>query len=201
MNEEVGSMSTSLLESPFTIQNEIARKAFNRLGILFSKKNLRPDGTPIEFQGNCVGIELWLRNESPHVVAAGFLHEVLNENVMTPEEVEKEFGVSVRALIENVSYASQELFEKNPHEAWMEVLKRVEDAGCGPILIMCKALQYKLKFIGFLDSMGVGRKQLYEQAKRCLEVGRRRLLPTHYAVIDLQAKLKKVEERFADLHY
>lgn len=194
-------MSTSLLESPFTTQNEIARKAFHRLGILFSGKDLRSNGTPIEFQGNCIGTELWLRNESPQVVAAGFLHEVLNENVMTPEEVEKEFGASVRALIEKVSCTNTELFAKNPHEAWMEVLEQLENAGCGPILIMCKALQYKLKFIGLLDSMGVGRQQLYEQAKKCLQVGRRRLLPTHYAVIDLQAELTKVEGRFADLRY
>lgn len=184
------------LEPPFTNRNTTALNAFNYLAACSPAKNDPPDRPPIPFQGNCVGIELWLHDEPADIVAAGFLHQVLNEDIAHPEAIAEEFGQEVLELIQSVSY-KKDLFSANPHQAWMDVLRHVELAkeNHGPLIILLESFAYQLRFMKFVEQ-GAGRQSLYDLSKHCLRIGRLHVGPDHYAATGLLSQMIQAKDKF-----
>ena len=80
---------------------------------------------------------------SPAVIAAGFLHDVVEDTEVTPEEIEGHFGAEVRALVEGVTKLGGIHFT-NRTEAQAENLRRMFLAMASDIRVVLVKLADRL---------------------------------------------------------
>ena len=95
---------------------------------------------------------------SAGVIAAGFLHDVVEDTAVTPEEVEAHFGAEVRALVEGVTKLGGIHFT-NKTEAQAENLRRMFLAMASDIRVVLVKLADRLHNMRTLGSLKPEKQQ------------------------------------------
>ena len=95
---------------------------------------------------------------SAAVIAAGFLHDVVEDTDVTPEEIEDHFGVEVRGLVEGVTKLGGIHFT-NKTEAQAENLRRMFLAMASDIRVVLVKLADRLHNMRTLGALKVEKQQ------------------------------------------
>ncbi|KEF41744.1 MAG: (p)ppGpp synthetase [Cyanobium sp. CACIAM 14] len=95
---------------------------------------------------------------SPAVIAAGFLHDVVEDTQVTPEEIESRFGEEVRALVEGVTKLGGIHFN-NRTEAQAENLRRMFLAMASDIRVVLVKLADRLHNMRTLGALKPEKQQ------------------------------------------
>jgi GTP diphosphokinase / guanosine-3',5'-bis(diphosphate) 3'-diphosphatase len=95
---------------------------------------------------------------SAGVIAAGFLHDVVEDTEVTPEEIEQHFGTEVRALVEGVTKLGGIHFT-NKTEAQAENLRRMFLAMASDIRVVLVKLADRLHNMRTLGSLKPEKQQ------------------------------------------
>jgi GTP diphosphokinase / guanosine-3',5'-bis(diphosphate) 3'-diphosphatase len=95
---------------------------------------------------------------SAGVIAAGFLHDVVEDTEVTPEEIEQHFGAEVRALVEGVTKLGGIHFT-NKTEAQAENLRRMFLAMASDIRVVLVKLADRLHNMRTLGSLKPEKQQ------------------------------------------
>jgi GTP diphosphokinase / guanosine-3',5'-bis(diphosphate) 3'-diphosphatase len=92
--------------SPLPTDNELICRAFT-FAYQLHKDQRRASGEPYICHPVAVAGLLRDLGGSPAMIAAGFLHDIVEDTDVTPEELEKLFGAEVRQLVEGVTKLSK----------------------------------------------------------------------------------------------
>ncbi len=89
------------------------------------KDQLRKSGEPYIIHPLCVGIILADLEMDKETIAAGLLHDVVEDTIMTKEEIEEEFGADVALLVDGVTklqslQLSNDYKDKTPDQLEMQ---------------------------------------------------------------------------------
>ncbi len=95
---------------------------------------------------------------SPCVIAAGFLHDVVEDTEITPEQLEEQFGSEVRALVEGVTKLGGIHFT-NRTEAQAENLRRMFLAMASDIRVVLVKLADRLHNMRTLGALAPEKQQ------------------------------------------
>ena len=95
---------------------------------------------------------------SPRVIAAGFLHDVVEDTDITPKELEEFFGSEVRELVEGVTKLGGIHFT-NRTEAQAENLRKMFLAMASDIRVVLVKLADRLHNMRTLESLGSEKQQ------------------------------------------
>jgi (p)ppGpp synthase/HD superfamily hydrolase len=95
---------------------------------------------------------------SPGVIAAGFLHDVVEDTDVIPEEIEQHFGAEVRALVEGVTKLGGIHFT-NHTEAQAENLRRMFLAMASDIRVVLVKLADRLHNMRTLGALKPEKQQ------------------------------------------
>ncbi|WP_225875721.1 bifunctional (p)ppGpp synthetase/guanosine-3',5'-bis(diphosphate) 3'-pyrophosphohydrolase [Cyanobium sp. NS01] len=147
---------------------------------------------------------------SASVIAAGFLHDVVEDTEVTPEEVEQHFGAEVRALVEGVTKLGGIHFT-NKTEAQAENLRRMFLAMASDIRVVLVKLAdrlHNMRTLGALKpekQLRIARetREIYAPLANRLGIGRLKweledlafkiLEPEAYRDVQLQVATKRSE--------
>ena len=114
-------MSTNIIPQPIiTLIEKAYRVAYDA-----HKGQARKSGEPYIIHPLCVGIilaDLELDKES---IAAGLLHDVVEDTVMTEEELEREFGSEVALIVDGVTKLGQLNYSADKVEEQAENLRKM----------------------------------------------------------------------------
>ena len=94
------------LEGSEALENSLICEAFE-FGYELHQGQYRKSGEPYIHHPIAVAELLRELGGSPSMIAAGFLHDVVEDTDVTPEEIEERFGVEVRSLVEGVTKLSK----------------------------------------------------------------------------------------------
>lgn len=93
-------------ESPDSQDNALICKAFN-FAYQLHEGQTRKSGEPYIAHPIAVATLLRSLGGDSVTIAAGFLHDVVEDTEVTPEEIESMFGMQVRLLVEGVTKLSK----------------------------------------------------------------------------------------------
>lgn len=99
-------------------------KAFN-IANNAHKDQKRKSGEPYIIHPLCVGIILADLELDKETIVAGLLHDVVEDTVMTGQEIEKEFGVEVALLVDGVTKLGQLSYSSDKVELQAENLRKM----------------------------------------------------------------------------
>ena len=89
------------------------------------KGQVRKSGEPYIIHPLCVGIILAELELDKETIVAGLLHDVVEDTVMTKEEIEKEFGGEVALLVDGVTKLGQLSYDADKVEIQAENLRKM----------------------------------------------------------------------------
>ncbi|NLZ81229.1 MAG: bifunctional (p)ppGpp synthetase/guanosine-3',5'-bis(diphosphate) 3'-pyrophosphohydrolase [Clostridiales bacterium] len=107
------STDTSMIEKAYKIANEA------------HKGQVRKSGEPYIVHPLCVGIILAELELDKETIVAGLLHDVVEDTVMTTEEIAKEFGDEVALLVDGVTKLTQISYSMDKLEVQAENLRKM----------------------------------------------------------------------------
>lgn len=107
------STDTSMIEKAYKIANEA------------HKGQMRKSGEPYIVHPLCVGIILAELELDKETIVAGLLHDVVEDTVMTTEEISKEFGDEVALLVDGVTKLTQISYSMDKLEVQAENLRKM----------------------------------------------------------------------------
>ncbi|WP_414153626.1 RelA/SpoT family protein [Prochlorococcus sp. MIT 1341] len=118
----------------------------------------RASGEPYIVHPVAVADLLWDIGSSPSVIAAGFLHDVVEDTDVTPEQLEAYFGIEVRGLVEGVTKLGGIHFT-NRTEAQAENLRKMFLAMASDIRVVLVKLADRLHNMRTISSLQSDKQQ------------------------------------------
>lgn len=149
---------------------------------------LRKSGEPYIIHPICVAIilaELELDKES---IISGLLHDVVEDTVMTKEEIEKEFGAEVALLVDGVTKLTQLSYQHDKIESQAENLRK---------MFLAMAKDIRVIMIKLADRLHNMRTMKYQSPAKQIEKSRETM--DIYSPIANRLGISKIKVELDDL--
>lgn len=165
----------------------LVEKAYN-IARTFHKDQVRKSGEPYIIHPLCVAIILADMEMDKETIAAGILHDVVEDTVMTGEEIREQFGPDVELLVDGVTKLSKLQLSNDKLDAQAENLRKMFLAMAKDIRVIMIKLADRLHNMRTLQYMRPEKQQ--EKAKETLEI---------YAPLAHRLGISKIKVELDDL--
>ena len=152
------------------------------------KDQKRKSGEPYIIHPLCVAIILADLEMDKETIAAGLLHDVVEDTVMTLDELTKEFGPEVAFLVDGVTKLTQLNWDKDKVEIQAENLRKMFLAMAKDIRVILIKLADRLHNMRTLQYMRPEKQQ--EKARETMDI---------YAPIAMRLGISKIKVELDDL--
>ena len=154
----------------------------------FHKEQKRKSGEPYIIHPLCVAIILADLEMDKETIAAGILHDVVEDTVMTLDELGKEFGGEVALLVDGVTKLTQLSWSMDKMELQAENLRKMFLAMAKDIRVIIIKLADRLHNMRTLQFMTPAKQK--EKAKETMDI---------YAPIAQRLGISKIKTELDDL--
>ena len=154
----------------------------------FHKEQVRKSGEPYIIHPLCVAIILADMEMDKETIAAGILHDVVEDTVMTSEEIRAQFGDDVELLVDGVTKLGQLQYATDKLDVQAENLRKMFLAMAKDIRVIMIKLADRLHNMRTLDYMTPEKQQ--EKARETLDI---------YAPIAQRLGISKIKVELDDL--
>lgn len=165
----------------------LIEKAY-RLAYDAHKDQARKSGEPYIIHPLCVAIILADLEMDKETIAAGLLHDVVEDTIFTTEEIEQEFGSDVALLVDGVTKLGRLQYEEDKIELQAENLRKMFLAMAKDIRVIIIKLADRLHNMRTLKHMVPEKQQ--EKARETLDI---------YSPIAQRLGISKVKVELDDL--
>ena len=152
------------------------------------KDQKRKSGEPYIIHPLCVAIILADMEMDKETIVGGLLHDVVEDTVMTKEELEKEFGADVALLVDGVTKLGRIQFSGDKLDEQAENLRKMFLAMAKDIRVIMIKLADRLHNMRTLEHMTPAKQQ--EKARETIEI---------YAPIAQRLGISKIKVELDDL--
>ncbi len=154
----------------------------------FHKDQLRKSGEPYIIHPLCVAIILADMEMDKETIVAGLLHDVVEDTIMTIDELEKAFGPEVALLVDGVTKLSLIQYSTDKLDLQAENLRKMFLAMAKDIRVIMIKLADRLHNMRTLEHMTPAKQQ--EKARETLDI---------YAPIAQRLGISKIKVELEDL--
>ncbi len=165
----------------------LIEKAYNT-ATTFHKEQVRKSGEPYIIHPLCVAIILADMEMDKETIAAGILHDVVEDTVMTKEELAQQFGDEVALLVDGVTKLGQLQYSQDKLDVQAENLRKMFLAMAKDIRVIMIKLADRLHNMRTLTYMTKEKQQ--EKARETLDI---------YAPIAQRLGISKIKVELDDL--
>lgn len=176
-------MNSQLIEKPATAIDKAMKMVIDRM-----PGNRKGGELPAHFHSIAVGIALHRAGLRTEIVIAGFLHDLIEDADVTPEEIEKMFGKEVRKIVEACSH-NIELHKADREAANLDLFQRASAYGRDAIVIKIADASDNIQTIHHLEK---GRQITFlARATRWQKAGEHFLGPANPLVAQLLRRIER----------
>ncbi|MBE5894822.1 MAG: bifunctional (p)ppGpp synthetase/guanosine-3',5'-bis(diphosphate) 3'-pyrophosphohydrolase [Lachnospiraceae bacterium] len=154
----------------------------------FHKEQVRKSGEPYIIHPLCVAIILADMEMDKETIAAGILHDVVEDTIMTNEELRAEFGAEVELLVDGVTKLEKLQYSTDKIEVQAENLRKMFLAMAKDIRVIMIKLADRLHNMRTLTYMRPEKQQ--EKARETMDI---------YAPIAQRLGISKIKVELDDL--
>ena len=165
----------------------LIQKAYETAG-RFHKDQKRKSGEPYIIHPLCVGIILAEMEMDKETIAAGLLHDVVEDTVMTIDELKDSFGAEVAFLVDGVTKLSQIQYSSDKVELQAQNLRK---------MFLAMAKDIRVIMIKLADRLHNMRTLSYHSPEKQKEIARETL--DIYAPIAQRLGISKIKVELEDL--